>query len=188
MDLLAAGLGEGELVWYAEPEANPRLQITLSNGMIRTGEEDEELPYTVCSIEQDRTFSTPSGALHIHANVRVIDQLISVMNSLMAPDRRLSRNGYTMKLATHGQELQMTALSYGEIALWNLLLDISNPEDEEIAYLIDMPELHLHVDVQRQLVKAIRQLNDRQLIIATHSPEIMADYDDEQMVEVANVW
>jgi len=45
--------------------------------------------------------------------------------------------------------------------------------------LVDEPEISLHVDWQRRLISAMHQLNSpTQLIIATHSPEIMADVDD----------
>jgi len=44
--------------------------------------------------------------------------------------------------------------------------------------LIDEPEISLHVDWQRLLLKKIsEQLHDRQVIVCTHSPIIGADYD-----------
>ena len=43
-------------------------------------------------------------------------------------------------------------------------------------FLIDMPEAHMHVDIQRRIVDAIMECTDNQLIIATHSPEIIASF------------
>ena len=45
--------------------------------------------------------------------------------------------------------------------------------------LIDEPEISLHIDWQRLLLrKMAEQLDHRQIIVCTHSPEIGADYDD----------
>jgi predicted ATP-dependent endonuclease of OLD family len=48
--------------------------------------------------------------------------------------------------------------------------------------LIDEPEMSMHIDWQTELVSAIRQLNPKaQLILATHSPEIMAEVADDKV-------
>jgi len=48
--------------------------------------------------------------------------------------------------------------------------------------LIDEPEISLHVDWQRLLLKKMsEQLRDRQVIACTHSPVIGADYEDRLM-------
>lgn len=50
------------------------------------------------------------------------------------------------------------------------------------ALIVDEPELSMHVEWQRKLVSTLRVLNPRvQLIMATHSPEIMADLPDNQI-------
>lgn len=44
-------------------------------------------------------------------------------------------------------------------------------------YLVDEPELSLHLNWQRIFVKSIMDLNmDIQLIFATHAPEIIGKY------------
>jgi len=46
-------------------------------------------------------------------------------------------------------------------------------------FLIDEPELSLHVDWQRIILKEIStQAPMRQIIACTHSPEVGADHDD----------
>jgi predicted ATP-dependent endonuclease of OLD family len=50
---------------------------------------------------------------------------------------------------------------------------------ESSTLLIDEPEISLHIDWQRELIKSIQTLSPNlQLILATHSPEIMAEVDD----------
>lgn len=50
-------------------------------------------------------------------------------------------------------------------------------EKRNVIFIADEPELSLHVKWQEKLINAIRELNpNAQLIIATHSPDIVADY------------
>jgi predicted ATPase len=74
-------------------------------------------------------------------------------------------------------------LSSGEKHLLQILVAALGAEDS--AMLIDEPELSMHIDWQRELVKNIRSLNPScQLILATHSPEIMADIPDKNIFRV----
>jgi predicted ATP-dependent endonuclease of OLD family len=46
-----------------------------------------------------------------------------------------------------------------------------------LIFIADEPELSLHVSWQAELLKALRDLNrNAQLIVATHSPEIVAGF------------
>ena len=52
----------------------------------------------------------------------------------------------------------------------------------ESTILIDEPEMSMHIDWQLELVSALRQLNPKaQLIFSTHSPEIMAEIEDDKV-------
>ena len=53
-----------------------------------------------------------------------------------------------------------------------------NLEDNiEGIFIIDEPEMSLHIGWQKIFVKTILDINDKlQLIFATHSPEIISDY------------
>ncbi len=72
-------------------------------------------------------------------------------------------------------------LSSGEkqifILLANLVINLSNDTQEGI-YIIDEPELSLHMEWQMKLVDSIFKINSKvQLIFATHSPDIISHYD-----------
>jgi hypothetical protein len=68
-------------------------------------------------------------------------------------------------------------LSAGEKQILSFL--IYNAFFHGIPIIIDEPELSLHVDWQRRLIKALRKQNtDNQLIMATHSPFIYSQYSD----------
>ena len=51
--------------------------------------------------------------------------------------------------------------------------------------LIDEPEISMHIDWQHDLVNNLRHLNpSSQYILATHSPEIMANINDEKIFQL----
>lgn len=74
--------------------------------------------------------------------------------------------------------LPISHLSSGEKHLIKILLAAMTADANTV--LIDEPELSMHIDWQRTFVQTISSLNpDCQLILASHSPEIMADIPDE---------
>lgn len=82
--------------------------------------------------------------------------------------------------ANAGEDIGLATLSSGEkqvlgIFIETLLADIGT-------LLIDEPEMSLHVDWQKDLISFMNKLNPRtQLILATHSPEIMANIPDTEI-------
>jgi predicted ATP-binding protein involved in virulence len=76
---------------------------------------------------------------------------------------------------------QITALSSGERQLLVMLAHLSlNPSlTDSGVFIVDEPELSLHIDWQEKFVDAVREANPNvQLILATHSPAIILDRDD----------
>ncbi|MDY6806527.1 MAG: AAA family ATPase [Cyanobacteriota bacterium] len=74
------------------------------------------------------------------------------------------------------------ALSSGERQIITLIYAASRMSDRQIV-LVDEPEISLHVDWQRLLLKKMsEQLGERQIIVCTHSPVIGADYEDEVII------
>jgi putative hydrolase of the HAD superfamily len=56
---------------------------------------------------------------------------------------------------------------------------------DDSTVMIDEPELSMHVDWQQVLVASMRRVNpDCQLLLATHSPEVMADVADDKVFEL----
>ncbi len=76
--------------------------------------------------------------------------------------------------------LGLHLLSSGERQLMLIFLETFLSGESTI--LIDEPEMSMHIDWQLELVNAMRQLNPKaQLILATHSPEIMAEVKDDKI-------
>jgi predicted ATPase len=75
------------------------------------------------------------------------------------------------------ETIDLGLLSSGEKQVLRILVETLRAESNTL--LIDEPELSMHIDWQQDLVGIMRQLNpNAQLIMATHSPEVMADVED----------
>ena len=82
-----------------------------------------------------------------------------------------------------GQEIGLSSLSSGEKqAIW---LFVQTLLVKGNSLLIDEPEISLNIDWQKKLLSSMLQLEPRvQLIVATHSPEIMANIADEEIYKL----
>lgn len=81
------------------------------------------------------------------------------------------------------KKIGLASLSSGEKhSLW---IFIETLLVEKNTLLIDEPEMSMHIDWQNRLLSAMGQLNPHaQLIIATHSPEIMVGLDDDKIFKL----
>ena len=78
-----------------------------------------------------------------------------------------------------GEKVDINILSSGEKQLFILLGEALLQEDRPVIFISDEPELSLHVSWQNSLFKNIRKLNNAsQIIAATHSPDIVSDFQD----------
>lgn len=83
--------------------------------------------------------------------------------------------------------LTLMKLSSGEKQLLILLAETFLQKNKTWLYFADEPELSLHIDWQEKLVKNMKQLNpNAQLIIATHSPDIVASYSN-NIIQMENI-
>lgn len=116
---------------------------------------------------------------------RRIESAMIPVNKFIETISRLFSRGKTLKLSgneiqillSDGRTLPVAQLSSGEKHLIKILLACMTSGPNSI--LIDEPELSMHIDWQRQLPSTILSLNPNcQLILASHSPEVMADVPD----------
>lgn len=77
-------------------------------------------------------------------------------------------------------EYPLTTLSSGERQILTMLFTASRMSTDSTGiFLIDEPELSLHIDWQRIILSQLKhQAADRQIIACTHSPEVGADHPD----------
>lgn len=80
---------------------------------------------------------------------------------------------------TSGKEFSVTGLSSGEKQLLIILGEALLETQDTWVYIADEPELSLHVRWQEQLIANIRSVNSKaQIIVATHSPDIVSNFQD----------
>jgi predicted ATP-dependent endonuclease of OLD family len=77
------------------------------------------------------------------------------------------------------QQLDAYMLSSGEKQIVILLTQALLWEDKPVVYVVDEPELSLHVTWQAKLLKSLQDLGGQiQIIVATHSPDIIGPFHD----------
>lgn len=92
------------------------------------------------------------------------------------PSRPRARSA--VSVATEGgHSYGLSALSSGERQILTMLYSASRTKFLSGVFLIDEPELSLHIDWQRIVLRELqRQSGNRQIIACTHSPEVGADH------------
>jgi AAA15 family ATPase/GTPase len=153
----------------------------------------EFFPYILDSPETfARKYETES---QIKTIVRQIDNIENRIEEVTAPKSRLEHllqsmySGNKRLILTEkeirvevasGAKIGLPALSSGEKQLFFICLAALRSGNHSL--IVDEPELSMHVDWQTKLIASLRELNpDVQLIMATHSPEIMANIPDNQV-------
>ncbi|MFI1293240.1 AAA family ATPase [Streptomyces sp. NPDC020792] len=106
-----------------------------------------------------------------------------LIDELFRGRMRVDFEGRFLKIKQGNEEVPLEALSSGQKQVVRLLVECLAAGPNSV--IVDEPEISMHVDWQRRLVNAMRTINPRtQLILATHSPEIMADLPDRTIHEL----
>ena len=75
------------------------------------------------------------------------------------------------------KDILLSELSSGEKQLIILLTETLLQKGKQTLFIADEPELSLHIEWQRKVLSSIQKLNpNSQIIVATHSPEIVGNY------------
>ena len=91
----------------------------------------------------------------------------------------IADDGSLMLQIDEGKRVHLNKLSSGEKQLIILLLSALLQKGKRGIYITDEPELSLHISWQEKLINALHKINPNiQLIIATHSPDIVAKYEN----------
>jgi predicted ATP-binding protein involved in virulence len=111
-----------------------------------------------------------------------ITRFLSLINKFLAQTQKevtVANTGHlTVKIVGSNEQRPISALSSGERQLLVILAHLSlNPNlSGSSVFIVDEPELSLHIDWQEKFVDAIQEANPKvQLILATHSPAIILD-------------
>lgn len=120
----------------------------------------------------------------IEASMAPIHKFTSTIDSLYSRDKRLKTTDSGLAVAlSDGKLISPAHLSSGEKHLLLILLQAMTADRNSV--IIDEPELSMHIDWQHALPETIYRLNPNcQLILASHSPEIMANVPDEKIFRI----
>jgi predicted ATP-dependent endonuclease of OLD family len=109
------------------------------------------------------------------------NQLQNLISNLFSGNKKVVLTDKSIDVVAEDKTpIGVASLSSGEKHLLRILVEVLHGENN--CLLIDEPEISMHVDWQKELISAMRTVNPHvQLIIATHSPEVMADVDDDKI-------
>jgi predicted ATPase len=167
-------------------DVDPSVAYSRINSFLRRQGSPQALP-------SSRTFTTRykedprlrSVVADIDQVEREIEEAMSPRTKLQGLIARLFRGKQVhfgdarIEVTTESEEdgFDLGQLSSGEKQVLLLLIDALRVGPNTL--LVDEPELSMHVDWQQSLIKSMRELNpDAQLVMATHSPEVMAEIPD----------
>lgn len=121
---------------------------------------------------------------NIEQSMAPINRFIDTISQLFSRGKKINLADNEIRvLLADGRTLPIAQLSSGEKHLIKILL--SSLAAGSNAILIDEPELSLHLDWQTVFVSTIRSLNPGcQLILASHSPEVMAEVSDDRIFKL----
>jgi predicted ATPase len=120
-----------------------------------------------------------------------VEAIRSPRNELERVFRQMIGGGKKIKLGDtdvhafglEGEDIDLGDMSSGEKQLIRIFIDVLLANGQPI--IIDEPELSLHIDWQRRLLGTLKRLAPKsQIIVATHSPEIMAEISEEMIIEI----
>ena len=111
-------------------------------------------------------------------------KLQKLLTRMFTKNKKLSFTDESIEVNTSlGKKIGLASLSSGEKHL--LWIFVQYLLVKECSFIIDEPELSMHIDWQKDLIHSLRDLNSNtQLIFATHSPEIMADLPDDKIFRI----
>lgn len=115
-------------------------------------------------------------------------ELFSVVNEFLKKTYRSvtrDENGFIAFKLKNGNVVKWFNFSRGEKTLLILLLSVFLNREEDVIFILDEPDLSLHIEWQEILLLNLARLApDRQFILSTHSPALIGNI-DEQYLNVA---
>lgn len=154
-----------------------RLRDTLDSAALKNGPLLQQVLEPYLDAFEQRMDALEPG-------LRAISTFVDAVNSFLDRKRiefRSGRLGIKIIDEDSGSVLQPSVLSSGEKQIVLLFSDIVALQDETSLFIVDEPEISLNPDWQRKLMPALLSVTEQsamQLVVATHSIEIMSRYRD----------
>lgn len=109
----------------------------------------------------------------LHTYLRLLNEFHETKNFVLKDNKK----GGGLSIIKEGFEIPINQLSSGEKQLIILLTETLLQKNQQTLFIADEPELSLHIEWQRKVISSIIDLNpNSQIIIATHSPEVVGKF------------
>ena len=112
----------------------------------------------------------------------IVDKLFSDTN------KHIIRTENEIRFDQMGEVLTPYQLSSGEKQILVILLTVLVEDEQPYVLFMDEPEVSLHIEWQKVLIKSIMNINPNvQLILTTHSPAVIMDGWTDCITEVGEI-
>lgn len=120
-----------------------------------------------------------------------IEKILSSINSFFSDSHKtlsFEDNDFVIYIKNK-KKISISSLSSGERQLLFIFLKVINCSDKRTIFLMDEPEISLHLEWQERLITEIIKVNnDCQLIIVTHSPAIVMDGWIDSYIDISSIY
>lgn len=117
-----------------------------------------------------------------HKFYEIVDKLFSDTN------KHIIRTENEIRFDQMGEALTPYQLSSGEKQILVILLTVLVEDEQPYVLFMDEPEVSLHIEWQKVLIKSIMNINPNvQLILTTHSPAVIMDGWTDCITEVGEI-
>jgi len=120
---------------------------------------------------------TPDAATKAQTLSNNKQQFYDIIDSLFSEtSKKIIRTENEIRFEQMGETLTPYQLSSGEKQILMILLTVLVEDNEPYVLFMDEPEVSLHIEWQKSLIRTITKLNPNvQLILTTHSPAVIMD-------------
>ncbi len=117
------------------------------------------------------------------------DRFLTIIDELfLQTGKKINRDDNEISFLVGEQQLSPYQMSSGEKQLLVILLTTLIQDNKNSILFLDEPEISLHIDWQKKLIRYVAELNpNAQLILATHSPAVIMEGWLDKVSEVSDL-
>ncbi len=131
----------------------------------------------------------PDQAAYINKRIRSFFETVDRLFAKTQKKIQIDPNTNRLIFIDEGEVIPLYKLSSGEKQLMLILMRVFLMDEQPYIFLMDEPEISLHIEWQYKLFEEIRHLNPNcQIITSTHSPSLFGDGWGDKLVFVEELF
>ena len=170
-----------------EAASIPRVSILPQIGPVQETETRLNDDYVRASVQTSR------ASLHFRNQIRIFQESVTDFKTLVASTwpglqisglelpEMLEKDGRISLIVRDGDFSSEIAWMGHGVQMWLQVIWFLTRNQSSSVLILDEPDVYMHADLQRKLVRMLLQ-DKRQFIIATHSPEMLAEVEPESVI------